>query len=132
MSPAACEPSHVSPAASPVQSSDFPSLHRQSRANAAPHPLPQACADRQMLWPTDDTAHCGDRRRNETATPATFTEVPTGAPPPSHRGACLASLEVVVAVTDTYDSYERCSLTDLMDMNTYMSDNSYLLSYLGV
>ena len=23
---------------------------------------------------TADTAHCGDRRRNETATPATFTE----------------------------------------------------------
>ena len=58
---------------------------------------------------TADTAHCGDRRRNETATPATLTEVPTRAPPPSHRGAWLA-------VTDTYDGYERCSLTDLMDM----------------
>ena len=43
---------------------------------------------------TANTAHCGDRRRNETATPATFTEVPTQAPPPSHRGAWLA-------VTDT-------------------------------
>ena len=42
------------------------------------------------IRPPADTAHCGDRRRNETATPATFTEVPTRAPPPSHRGAWLA------------------------------------------
>ena len=43
---------------------------------------------------TADTAHCGDRQRYETAIPATFSEVPTRAPPPSHRGAWLA-------VTDT-------------------------------
>ena len=49
---------------------------------------------------------------------------------PEHRRRpprCLASLVVAaaLAVTDTYDGYERCSLTDLMDMYTYMSDNSY-------
>ena len=55
------------------------------------------CYDRQTLRPTADTAHCRDRRRNETATPATFTEVPTRAPPP-FPPRCLARL---VAVTDT-------------------------------
>ena len=70
-----------------------------------------------------------------------------------HRGAypstatvppqCLASLVVAaaLAVTDTYDGYERCSLTDLMDMYTCMSDNSYqyhtvvlvtIIIYLGI
>ena len=54
-----------------------------------------------------------------------------------HRGAypstapvppqCLASLVVAaaLAVTDTYDGYECCRLTDLMDMYTCMSDYSY-------
>ena len=79
-------------------------------------------SDRQTLRTTDDMDHgrYGPLRRPAEKwdrTPATFTEVPTRAPPPSHRGAWLA-------VTDTYDGYERCSLTDLMDMYTCMSDNS--------
>ena len=78
--------------------------------------------DRQTLRPTDDTAHgrYGPLRR-----PAEKWDRDTGH---LHRGAypstaaapprCLASLVVlVVAVTDTYDGYECCSLTDLMDMS---------------
>ena len=63
--------------------------------------------DRQTLRPMDDT----DRGHRG-------AYLSTAAVPPR----CLASL---VAVTDTYDGYERCSLTDSMDMYTCMSDNQY-------
>ena len=80
--------------------------------------------DRQTLRPTDETApgrygplQDDTDRGHRGAYPS------TAAVPPR----CLASLVVVaaLAVTDTYDGYERCSLTDLMDMYTCMSDNSY-------
>ena len=81
--------------------------------------------DRQTLRPTDETAH--------TRTIRTTVTDDTGH---LHRGAypstaavsprCLARL---VAVTDTYDGYEHCSLIDFMDMYYVdlilcMSDNS--------
>ena len=79
--------------------------------------------DRQTLRPMDETApgplQDDTDRGHRGAYPS------TAAVPPR----CLASLVLVVAaalaVTDTYDGYERCSLTDLMDMYTCMSDNSY-------
>ena len=78
--------------------------------------------DRQTLRPMDETApgplQDDTDRGHRGAYPS------TAAVPPR----CLASLVVVaaaLAVTDTYDGYERCSLTDLMDMYTSMSDNSY-------
>ena len=97
----------------------IPSRPLSSRAFCSPpesiQPLLQW--DRQTLRTTDDTDHgrYGPLRR-----PAEKWDRHTGH---LHRGAypstaavpprCLASL---VAVTDTYDGYERCSLTDLMDM----------------
>ena len=75
-----------------------------------------------------DTAHCRDRRRNETATPATFTDrgayPSTAAVPPR----CLASL---VAVTDTYYGYERCivSLILLLLLLLPLSDHRHQVDY---
>ena len=77
--------------------------------------------DRQTIRTTDDTDHgrYGPPRRPAEKWDRDTSHLHRGAYPSTAAipPRCLASL---VAVTDTYDGYERCSLTDLMDMYTCM------------